>query len=254
MPRRKLGVRRGLGWVVLVLTGLLLPSLAGAVPPDTLKAWQEAPGLDGMTGLINTPTADVLPSGGLRVGFSWFDKEWAYYVRGKSDNYHYFLTFGFVPRVEVSVRASYFPDDQLDTATNQKGTVDRGGNARVLVLTEKEKRPAVAVGIDDLRGTRRFHSLYAVASKTFTIKPKLLRLRLTGGYASDVLKADDHILDGGFGGAELGVGHFASWALDYDTEKWNTSVRLFAFRRVTAHLALLNFEGLAGGVSWTHQF
>ncbi|HYV51360.1 MAG TPA: YjbH domain-containing protein [Dongiaceae bacterium] len=223
-------------------------------PPDTLAAWQMPPSLIGMTGLINTPTADVLPSGGLRLGAGFLDKDWAYHARGKSDNYHYYLTFGFVSRVEVSIRASYFPDDQLDTATSEKGTVDRGGNARVLVLTEDRIRPAVAFGMDDVRGTRRFHSLYGVGSKTFVIKPELIRVRLSAGYAPDWIEAKDHNLFGGFGGGEVTVGKWASWAIDYDTEKWNTCFRLFAFSRVTAYLALLNFEGSAGGVSWTHQF
>jgi len=225
-----------------------------AVPPDTLAAWQKPPSLIGMTGLINTPTADVIQSGALRLGVGYYDKEWAYHARGKSDNYHYYLTFGFVSRVEVSIRASSFPDDQLDTSSPEKGTVDRGGNARVLVLTEDRLRPAVAFGMDDIRGTRRFHSLYAVGSKTFVVKPQLIRVRVSGGYAPDWIEAKDHNLFGGFGGGEVTVGNLASWAIDYDTEKWNTSIRLFAFRRVTAYLALLNFEGSAGGVSWTHQF
>jgi len=108
--------------------------------------------------------------------------------------------------------------------------------------------------MDDIRGTRRFHSLYAVGSKTFVVKPQLIRVRVSGGYAPDWIEAKDHNLFGGFGGGEVTVGNLASWAIDYDTEKWNTSIRLFAFRRVTAYLALLNFEGSAGGVSWTHQF
>ena len=225
-----------------------------ASPPDSLRAWQAAPALHGMTGLITTPTAQVLPSGALRLGVGYYPKDWGYHARGLSDNYHYFLTFGFVSRVEVSIRASYFPDDQLDDVTGEKGTVDRGGNVRALLLTEGRALPAVAVGIDDIRGTRRFHALYAVGTKSFVIKPKILRLTVSGGYAPDWLDAKDHVLYGGFGGAEVGLGDFATWAIDYDTEKWNTSFRLYAFRRVTAYLALLNFEGSAGGVSWTHQF
>ena len=243
-------------WLSLVAVLLCLGGTRGAIaaPPDSLAAWQLPPSLIGMTGLINTPTAQVIPSGAIRLGVGWYDKEWAYHARGISDNFHYYLTFGFVSRVEVSIRASFFPDDQLDTATQQKGTVDRGGNLRLLVLTEDRLRPSVAVGMDDIRGTRRFHSLYAVGSKTFVIKPELIRAHISAGYAPDWIHAKDHNMFGGFGGGEVTVGRWASLALDYDTEKWNTCFRLFAFRRVTAYLALLNFEGSAGGVSWTHQF
>jgi exopolysaccharide biosynthesis protein YbjH len=239
---------------VFGMSFVLKAAVVFGAAPDTLAAWQEPPSLIGMTGLITTPTADVIPSGALRLGVGFLPKEWAYHGRGITDNYHYYLTFGFVSRVEVSIRASYFPDDQLDTSTPEKGTVDRGGNIRLLVLTEDRLRPAVAFGMDDIRGTRRFHSLYAVGSKTVIIKPELIRIRVTGGYAPDWIEAKDHNLFGGFGGAEVTVGNLASWAIDYDTEKWNTCFRLFAVRRVTAYLALLNFEGSAGGVSWTHQF
>lgn len=219
------------------------------------EAWLQAPALHGLTGLINTPTAYTLPSGALRVGVGWYDKDWAYHARGLSDNYHYYLTFGFISRVEVSVRASYFPDDALrDAGPDEKGTVDRGGSGRIQVLTEARTRPAVAVGVDDVRGTRRFHALYAVGSKTFSAKSDFFRMQVSAGYGSDVVDAKTYVLDGVFGGAELAVGRYGSLALDYDTEKWNTSLRIFVFRHVAASFALLHLESPAGGVSWTHQF
>ena len=45
-----------------------------------------------------------------------------------------------------------------------------------------------------------------------------------------------------------------SWGLDFDTEKWNTGIRLVAFRHLAARFVLLNFEAPAGGFTWTHSF
>ena len=250
----RLGLGRARSWPVAGLVLLLVGAApALAAPPDPTEAWLLAPALHGMTGLINTPTAYTLPSGALRVGFGWYDKEWAYHARGLSDNYHYFLTFGFVSRVEVSIRASYFPDDYLETP-EEKGTVDRGGNARFQAITEGPHRPAIAVGIDDIRGTRRFHALYAVGSKTFSAKSDFFRVGVSAGYGSRALDAKTYVLDGIFGGAEFSVGRYGSLALDYDTEKWNTGIRVYAFQHLTAYVAFLHWEAPAGGVCWTHRF
>jgi len=211
-------------------------------------------GLRGMSGLINTPTADVLPSGTLRFGFSLVDKQWAYHARGFSDNNHYFLSVGFLPRVEVSILASYFPHDKLSKFLEGEGTVDRGGSGRLLLLDEGRTRPAVAVGIDDARGTRRFHALYIVGSKWVRKENLPVEARLSAGYGSTALRAKNHILDGVFGGGEFVVRDAVSLALDYDTEKWNTSIRLIAFHRLAAYFAFLNFEAPAGGFSWTQPF
>lgn len=210
--------------------------------------------LRGMTGLINTPTADVLPSGTVRFGFSLVDKQWAYHARGRTDNNHYFLSVGFLPRVEVSVLASYFPHDRLSVFLQGEGTVDRGGSGRILLLNEGKMRPAVAVGIDDARGTRRFHALYVVGSKWFTRDDLPVSARLSAGYGSTALRAKNYILDGVFGGGEVVYRGTASLALDFDTEKWNTSIRLIAFHRLAAHFAFLNFEAPAGGFTWTQSF
>jgi hypothetical protein len=132
--------------------------------------------------------------------------------------------------------------------------VDRGGSGRILLLTEGDWRPALAVGGDDVRGTRRFHALYAVASKTFDLPPKWLQARVSAGYGSTVLDAKQYVLEGGFGGGELVFSDVVSLALDYDSEKWNTLIRLVAFKHLAVRYALLNFEVPAGGLTWTQSF
>jgi len=257
-PRRSESWRRFQAAVWIVALGLLAGRAASASarwgdpPPET--GYIVPTGLRGMSGLINTPTADVLPSGSIRFGFSLVDKQWAYHARGKTDNNHYFLTVGFLPRVEVSILASYFPHDKLSVNLPGEGTVDRGGSGRLLLLDEGRTRPAVAIGIDDARGTRRFHDLYIVGSKWLKKSEIPVSARISAGYGSTLLHAKRHVLDGVFGGGEIVYHDAVSLALDFDTEKWNTSIRLIAFQRLAAHFAFLNFEAPAGGFSWTQRF
>lgn len=211
------------------------------------------PTLLGTTGLIMTPTADVLPSETILFGLTLTNKTWSYFDRGDSDNYTYFFVVGFLPRVEISIHATYAPNDRLISTGDRQGTNDRGASGRLLLLPEGDRRPGLAVGIDDVRGTRRFHSLYAVTSKGFRLSSDFL-VRGSLGYGSDQLKAQNHVLDGGFGGGEVRYRDVAGIALDYDTEKWNTSFRLVLFQRLAAYAAFLDFESPSGGISWFQRF
>jgi len=238
---------------LMLVTASLRPA-AAAEPTGTPREngyW--FPTLLGTTGLVLTPTADVLPSETILFGLTLTNKTWSYFDRGDSDNYTYFLTVGFIPRVEISVRATYAPNDRLISDSEYTGTNDRGASGRLLVLTEGDRRPGLAVGIDDVRGTRRFHSLYAVASKGTTVFSGF-RARGSLGYGSDVLNAKNYVLDGVFGGGELRYRDVAGIALDYDTEKWNTSFRLVLFQRLAAYAAFLDFESPSGGISWYQRF
>ena len=204
--------------------------------------------------MVNTPVASVLESGTIGFGFSLVDEQWAYNARGRTDNNHYFLTVGFLPRVELTVRASYFPQGTLFQTASEQGTVDRGAGGRILLIPEGERIPALAIGAEDIRGTRRFHSLYAVTTKTVDLPIKNLVARFSAGYGSDALTAKLHVLNGVFGGGEVFLSDTVSWGLDFDTEKWNTVIRLVAFRHLAARFVLLNFEAPAGGFTWTHSF
>lgn len=208
------------------------------------------PALNGMTGLVNTPTAEVLPDASVRLSAAQVDEKWAYHGRGRMDNRVFAVTLGFLPRTEVSIRATWLPE--LSLLELQSATVvDRLAAGRFLVLPENGLRPALAVGIDDVRGTRLFHTSYAVATKTLSARRPVLRASL--GYGTRLLDAGDYVLDGTFGGVEVRWGP-ASVLLDFDTEKWNSGARLTAFGRLNAHFALLDLDTPSGGLAWIHRF
>jgi hypothetical protein len=222
------------------------PSARGAAPQTGHAS------LGGTSGLINTPTADVLSDATFRFGYFRIDKKWAYQLRGVSDNDVYFVSFGFLPRVELTVRATVFKDVTLLPNTDFP-QVDRMGSARILVLPEG-RAPAVAVGLDDPRGTRRFHSLYVVGTKTVPMPLGQMTLRASGGYGFPAFSAARRVLDGAFGGVELGFPGRVTGTLEYDSEKWNTDVCLVFLGRLSVHAALLHLDTLSGGAAWAQPF
>lgn len=221
---------------------------------ETTREWvEQAPGgFGGMSGLINTPTADVLADGYFRVGYARYDKKVAYDLRGVYDNEVYSLAVGFLPRTEVLFRVTAFPGEKLVEGADVSN-LDRMVGGRILVLPEG-RLPAVAVGLDDPRGTRRFHALYIVASKTVAVADGTPAVRVTAGYGSTLLEARRYVLDGVFGGAELRVTPFLSVMAEHDSEKWNAGGRLTLFRRAHLHAAVMDLETFSGGFGWTHRF
>lgn len=205
--------------------------------------------LNGMTGLVNTPTAEVLPDATVRFGASQVDEERAFFGRGQMDNRLFFVSIGFLPRTEVSIRATWLPELSL-LESRDTAVVDRLAGGRFLVLAEG-RLPALALGVDDVRGTRLFHSSYAVATKTLRAGRPCLRASL--GYGSRLLEAGDYVLDGTFGGLEASAGP-ASALLDFDTETWNSAARLTAFGRLSVLIALLDLKTPSGGIAWIHRF
>ena len=211
-----------------------------------------APSLGGMTGLIHTPTPEVLADGQFRLAYSYVPKEQAYALRDRFDNQAGAISVGFLPRVEITFRATFFPGETL-VEGQEFPNVDRMISGRVQILREG-RWPALAVGIDDARGNRRFHALYAVAGKSLLVDEGRRGVVLSGGWASTELTARNHVLGGFFGGADLRVTPFLSGLVEYDTEKWNLGGRLTLLERFHLQVVALDAKDLAGGASWTHSF
>jgi len=235
----------------MVLLTMILGGALDSASAQESDFWM--PNLGGTTGLINIPTAEVLPSGTILFGVTVTEKKWAYFDRGDSDNWNYFFTVGFLPRVELSLRATYAPNDRLYLGAENTGTVDRGVGGRLKIVKEGDLIPALSVGIDDARGTRRFHALYAVGTKGISVG-QAGSLRVTLGYGSDTMDAKNYVLNGAFGGGEFVLGDTFSLAVDHDTEKWNAAARLTLFHHLQATFVLLDFDIPSGGAAWFKRF
>ena len=220
---------------LVALALLVAPASSTSAPPA--QGWGN---LHGMSGLLLTPTAEVADDASVRIGYTFMDKKWSYHFRGEASNELYYLSFGFLPRVELTVRASVLPGTRL-SRFDDAPIVDRMGSVR-LQLLRGGRWPGLAVGIDDIRGTRFYHSLYAVGTQGVELSSGTLDVRASLGFGSRELEARNYLLDGFFGGVELRLVRPLSIAIDFDTEKWNSGARLLLFRRVSVYLAWLDLE------------
>ncbi len=219
-----------------------------------VSAGESGPSMGGMTGLINVPTAEVLREGSLHLAYRFVDKKWAYAARDASNSDVYSFALGFLPRTEVAIRATVFPQTEfLDESPSSGPQADRMAGGRVLLFPQAWY-PAVAIGLDDPHGNRYFHSLYAVATRGIAHCGGDWSVNATLGYGFRVFDAERTVLDGMFGGLRGGYGKNASVMLEYDTEKWNAGSRIELPFHFAILAALLDLDVLSGGVSWSHGF
>ncbi len=208
----------------------------------------------GASGFINTPWAATLSDRSLEIGYNHIPAKWSYSGRPRYVNQPYFSTVGLLPRLEVSMRFTRIPGLKgfIDDPDNLLTTdTDHMASFRLMVLTPTEKRPGLAVGVEDIDGTRRFHSSYAVLGMPFRILH--VQNRFTLGYAPRVFTAARHVLDGGFGAFEVSPWRAVAARVEYDTEKWNVGFGVGLGYGVRLRATAFNFEKLGVGAGWYHK-
>ncbi len=219
-------------------------------PDSGLVPWVNQ---SGMTGFIFTPWADVLPNRTITLDYNDIPAKWSYAGRGQFVNQTYTMTVGLLPRIEASVRITRMPGafGFLEDVDNVITTnTDHEASGRLVLLTPRQGVPGLAVGIDDIRGTRYFHSTYAVAG--MPLKIKLMQTRFSFGYAPRVFTATRYVLDGGFGAFEVSPWRVVAARVEYDSEKWNVGVGVVLPSGLRLRVAALNLETLSVGAGWTH--
>lgn len=192
------------------------------------------PGLEGVTGILNVPTAEVAKDGEFYIGFGRNENKVRYPGR---EQRNYFVGVGFLPRLEVVARYIDFPEI-LDPSVPGFGTrKDRSVNAKLQLLSEECAPVSVAAGMYDVGGRAVIErGTYGVVSKT--IGP----VRLTLGVG-------DKRLDGVFGGVEISPIPELDLMYEYDTYDHNFGVRLNP--HPDWHLTLGSVsDGFSWGVSY----
>lgn len=140
----------------------LLPALASAQEPPPVRLDPEL-NFYGLPGLVDMPTAAMMPDGELAFSVSTF----AGMTRGT-------LSFQVAPWLVGSFRYSGLRDwnaDGFDTY------YDRSFDLRLRLLAEGAWWPSIAVGVQDFIGTGLYSGEYVVADKSFADG----RLSLTAG-------------------------------------------------------------------------
>ncbi len=155
----------------LSLAGLCSATLAvgqNADPLPPVVASQPSLNFYGLPGLIDTPSAEMMPDGQFAVTVSHFANQ----TRTS-------LSFQAFPRVTATFRYIGLRDLNafgFDTFR------DRSFDVRFQLAREGRIRPAITVGLQDLAGTGIYSGEYIVATKSFDNFLGLPgRVRLTGG-------------------------------------------------------------------------
>ena len=164
----------------LVLICLSTAAAWGADSPfDMSSNW-------GGTGLMEIPTARILPDGAMRLG------------RAQASPYiwHTF-GFGLLPGLEFTSRYTDITNMPSGLESDFGSYKDKAYDLKYQLLPESKESPAIAVGISDFNGTRLFEAQYLVASR------QLYPLDLTLGLGRKRLKGPLPLLRQTLSGSEL---------------------------------------------------
>ncbi len=210
----------------------------------------------GMTGFIITPWAGVQPDGHLELGFTNIPKKWAYSPeRGVYHNEIYYASLGLLPHLEAGLRITrtpgFDPFGHIDSGSEISTDTDHQASFKVGLFEPRDRRPGLAIGVEDIQGTRRYHAAYLVSGIPFSIFRVQNRFSL--GYASTVFTAHRHVLDGAFSAIEVSPWRAVAARFEYDTEKFNVGLGVELGFGLRIRAAALNMESLSAGVGWHHQ-
>jgi hypothetical protein len=186
----------------------------------------------GYSGIIVTPTAQILNDGELTGNLGRLPKLYANNYSPKNYNRTAFVTaMGFFPFLEASF--GFIRPDNF-----QGGVGDRTVTLRLKVLNERQYIPAVAIGFHDFfavesldlepAAAQHFAALYLVTTKQFTFSTSQ-SLLVSLGYGPDWLPADDSHLQGLFGGVQYSPIENVQLLAEHDTKNLNVGMRFSFF-------------------------
>ncbi len=165
----------------------------------------------GLPGLIDIPTATMVPPGSLDVNYN---VKRDFNIFPTVDNQQNFtFALGLLPRITIGGRGTAAQPDEGRFLAR-----DISANVQFLLLQEGSWWPAVAVGLQDISGgANNFRSRYLTLSKSL-----FGRVRTTAGFGTG-----PDTLEGPFAGVELGLNRFITLMGEYDTDDLNAGIRLF---------------------------
>ncbi len=210
---------------------------------DEEEAYAPSLSLEGHTGLLRIPTAQVVPDG--KVVLSGSAVQHPYQSSGEL-HYDSYATrasavFGFAKNLEVDLRYSFYPAASDPRWPQWDFMTDRVVGFQYLIQTESDKRPAIAVGAHDFAwGSREAEAEYVVAGKRI-------------GDARYDVGIGAHRLSGLFGGVSYDPARDIGTMLEWDSEHLNFGVQYRISDRLSAKAALLGMSSGAGCVNYTAE-
>jgi hypothetical protein len=209
-----------------------------------------AQSLTGSTGLVTIPTADMSKDGEMSFGVSFVNKKYNVRLPDQYHQYAYFVTMGYLPFLEVSLRIT-----QHFNYPGKEALGDRMPSVRLRCIQEKENIPSVVLGAHDFLGVLsgtdaiHFNALYLVCSKHFQLN-RFPNMSAHIGYGTDWIKAKHREFVGLFGGLSISVHESIACMLEYDDKKMNGGLQVILFNHVQMTCAFLNFDSLSGNLCY----
>lgn len=176
------------GAPILILPILIICLVCAAVAADD-KPYDMSANWGG-TGLMEIPTARILPDGAMRLGFA------------NADPYRWYsFGFGAFPGLEFTARYTDVTNLPSGLGSDFGSYKDKAFDLKYQLLPESKHVPAIAIGLNDFQGTRLFEAQYLVISR------QLYPLDITLGVGRKRLKGQLSI------GDEIGFWGGIDWAL-----------------------------------------
>ncbi len=210
--------------------------------------WQVATSFEGLSGLIRIPTADIVPDAHWVLGASWMPKHQTSGLwRDQSQSLPAYVTIGFLPNLEVSFRLTFYDDVQAafdGVVADWPYDLDRSGSAQLRLCEQKDWRPAVALGVQDIKfgddSSKVGRTKYLVATH------QIDNFRAHLGFGEERY-------GGWFGGVEARLHEHVKLMGEYDTEHTNLGVRLQS-NGITLDAAWLDTEDFGAALSYRGAF
>lgn len=202
--------------------------------------------LNGSTGLLNIPTAEMKPDGTFSFGGNYLPNA----ITPEPFDYNtenYFLNIAFLPFLEFTYCSTFL---KFDGNLNQ----DRAFGLRLRLLKESKYRPSLVTGGNDIYsssggiGSRYFNSFYVVTTKHFAIRSH--QLGLTLGFGDGGVRKQNY--NGFFGGLSVVPAKLPEMKLMmvYDSNVFSPGIEFKLWRRLSVFMEAYRFKYLAGGLSY----
>jgi hypothetical protein len=202
--------------------------------------------LNGSTGLLNIPSADMQADGTFIVGTNYLpainQPRWNY----NTANYYFDLTF--LPFLEITYKCTLIKTLSSGRYTQQ----DRSINLRMQLMKEKKYLPAMVAGIHDIythtNGNQYFGASYIVLTKHIEFKNNILGI--TSGYGMQLLRNNEFV--GLYGGFSFTPAFFKPITLmgEYDRKGTNLGGSLFLVKHLYLFSMAQQMKYLSGGIAY----
>jgi hypothetical protein len=223
--------------------------LLAVVVSSILYCRVDGQSLTGVTGLLNSMSANMQKDGTFYTGVNYLNRNYVkQFERGKYNCLIFYFDMTFLPFLELNFRNTRLLDDPDPT-----NTVDRMVSVRLRVLKEKKYWPSIVIGANDIftqatKGNQYFGALYIVGTKNFPAKRS--ELGLTLGYAFPIFKKNQFI--GVFGGVTFSPSFLRQLTLmaEYDSRSFNIGGSVLFFKHLYVFALLQGMDCLTGGAAF----